>query len=234
VGVIKALAQLKLKPDLVVGASAGALVGVLVAAGRSASDIEQIALDLSALEAVRLAVGGQARFSGSPLADLVREHAGITRLEDSRTPVACVALRANDRHVVTFTQGDVGVAVQASAAIEGQLTPVRIRGQHHVDADLVMPMPVRVAKRLGAKVVIAVDASVHMDRVRPAGAERFRDGDVRKQQLTQVDAAQADLVLKPDFGYWVSLSREFRERAIQAGYDATLAQAARLKALHGG
>jgi NTE family protein len=42
----------------------------------------------------------------------------------------------------------------------------------------------------------------------------------------------ADMVLKPDFGYWVSFTRDFRERTIGAGYRETLAQAARLRALH--
>jgi NTE family protein len=42
----------------------------------------------------------------------------------------------------------------------------------------------------------------------------------------------ADLTLHPDFGYWVSLSREFRQRAIDAGFRDTLAQAQRLRALH--
>ncbi|MBQ0920554.1 hypothetical protein KBW71_19150 [Hydrogenophaga aromaticivorans] len=46
------------------------------------------------------------------------------------------------------------------------------------------------------------------------------------------DAKMADGLLKPDFGYWVSLSREFRERAIDAGYRETLAQAGALRALH--
>ena len=40
--------------------------------------------------------------------------------------------------------------------------------------------------------------------------------------------------LKPDFGYWVSLSRQFRQRAMAAGYQATMAQAAALRVLHGG
>ena len=60
----------------------------------------------------------------------------------------------------------------------------------------------------------------------------YRDGDLRKRALTQPDAQLADVLLHPDFGYWVSLSREFRERAIAAGYQATLADAARLRALH--
>jgi NTE family protein len=79
--------------------------------------------------------------------------------------------------------------------------------------------------------VLAVDATAHLDRA-PSGAERYLDSDRRKKALVDADARFADLVLKPDFGYWVSLSRKFRERAIEAGYRQTLAQATALKALH--
>ena len=79
--------------------------------------------------------------------------------------------------------------------------------------------------------MLAVDASVHVDRA-PTGAERYRDGDLRKLALVQPDAQQADLLLHPDFGYWVSFSRDFRERAIGAGYRATLERATQLRELH--
>jgi NTE family protein len=238
VGVLKALTELKLVPDLVVGASVGSLVGVLYAAGCTAQTIERLALDLGVSDAARLALGGQGRFSGEPLADFVRQelqragHAK-TLLETLRLPMACVAARQADRQVMAFTQGDAGLAVQASAAIEDRFTPVRIRGQRYVDADLIMPLPVRLAKRLGAVVTLAVDASAHLDRALPEGAARFREGDLRKQALTQVDATQADMVIKPYFGYYVSLSRAFREEAIAAGYQETMAMKAKLLALHG-
>ena len=134
---------------------------------------------------------------------------------------------------MAFTAGDVGIAVQASAAIEGQLAPVRIRGETYVDADWHSPLPVRLARALGARTVIAVDATAHIDRT-PPGAERYRDGDLKKKALVDADAAAADLVLKPDFGYWVSLSRDFRERAIAAGYRDTMAKEREVRAVHRG
>jgi len=79
--------------------------------------------------------------------------------------------------------------------------------------------------------VLAIDASAHEDRA-PESARRFREADLRKRGLTRPDAQAADLLLHPDFGYWVSLSRDFRERAIESGYRATLAQARSLRALH--
>jgi NTE family protein len=90
---------------------------------------------------------------------------------------------------------------------------------------------VRVARALGARRILAIDATAHLDRT-PPGAQRYRDGDLRKKALIDADAALADLVIKPDFGYWVNLSREFRERAIAAGYRDTVARERELLALH--
>jgi NTE family protein len=231
VGVIKALAELGLKPDLIVGASAGAMVGSLCAAGVSAAELEDFAMDLQPLSVARWAMGAEERLSGAAVADLVRERSPIALLEQMPVAMACVATRQRDGLPVAFTAGDVGLAVQASAAIEGQFAPVRIRGERYVDPDWTMPLPVRIAKALGARTVIAVDATAHIDRA-PEGAQRYRESDLRKKALVDADGVLADLVLKPDFGYWVSLSREFRERAISAGYRDTMAQAGALRALY--
>lgn len=235
VGVIKALDELGVVPDVIVGASAGALVGVLRAGGVGGAELERLALDLSPAALARVSIGGSERLSGSAIADLVREQLrskGVSSaLEKLPLMALCVAQRMSDGSVVGFSQGDAGLAVQASCAIEGQFTPVRVRGQRYADADLRVPLPVRLAKSLGATRVLAVDASADETRA-PAGTERWRGGDVRKRALTRPDAELADVLLHPDIGYYASVSREYREKCIAAGYRDTLAAGARIKALH--
>ena len=231
VGVIKALEELGLQADLIVGASAGAVVGSLCAAGVKAADLETFALNLKPLMLARLALGAQERWSGSAIADLVRHDSPERLLERMPCAMACVAERQRDGKAVAFTAGDVGLAVQASAAIAGQFAPVRIRGERYLDPDWVMPLPVRMARSLGAQRVLAVDASAHLEHV-PPGAEKFHESDLRKQALVNQDAPLADVLLKPDIGYWAGHSREYRERVIEAGYRATLAKASALKAMH--
>lgn len=235
VGVLKGLAELKLVPDLIVGASAGALVGCLRAARVPMHVIENLALELQPWRLARLNVSGSEPMSGSAIATLVRElsqeHARVTLLERLPIPMVCVAQRLSDGATLGFSRGDVGLAVQASAAIEGQFSPVRIRGQRYADADLRTPLPVRLARALGASRVLAVDASAHEDKA-PPGTERWRALDVRKRELTAPDARLADVLLHPDFGYYAGVSREYREHAIDAGYRATLAAADRLRRMH--
>ncbi len=231
VGVLKALEQMGLQPDLIVGASVGALVGSLRAAGLRAAAIETLALELQPMNLARLALGSGEKLSGAAVGELVRAQAPVSLLERMPVAMACVAARRRDGVAVAFTAGDAGLAVQAAAAIEGQFAPVRIRGEWYLDADWTTPLPVRIARALGAQRVLAVDASVHIERS-PPGASRYRESDLRKKALIDVDANDADVLLKPEFGYWVNLSREFRERAIEAGYRETLAREPALRALH--
>ena len=235
VGVMKALDELGLLPDVIVGASVGALVGVLRAAGLRGPELQSLALDLQPASLARLAIGGSERLSGNAVASLVREQLhskGRTALlQDLPLMAVCVAQRLADGSAVAFSQGDAGLAVQAACAIEGQFAPVRVRGQRYADADLRLPLPVRLARALGATRVLAVDASADETRA-PAGTERWRAGDLRKRALTQPDAAAATVLLHPDIGYYASLSREYRLRCIQAGYRETMAAAAALQALH--
>jgi NTE family protein len=235
IGVIKALEELGLKPDLIVGGSAGALVGALYASGLRAAKLEALALDLGLLEVGRWAMLGEGKFDGAPIAAQVTEQimaqTGQQTIEKLPIRFAAVAVEKATRKPVIFNAGHAGLAVQASSAIEGMFTPVRIRGVQYVDADLVMPMPVRLARSMGAAKVLAIDASAHEENS-PAGSARFKEGDLRKRALTQVDALLADMTLHPDFGYYVNTSKEFRLRCINAGYAQTMAKAQVLKALH--
>jgi NTE family protein len=235
VGVIKALEELGLKPDLIVGGSVGALVGALYASGIRAAKLEGLALDLGLLEVGRWAMLGEGKFDGAPIAAQVSEQitaqTGQQSIEKLPIRFAAVAIDKVSRKPMIFNAGQAGLAVQASSAIEGLFTPVRIRGVQFVDADLVLPMPVRLARAMGAVKVLAVDASALEDKA-PSGAMRFREGDLRKRALTLPDTLAADVSLQPDFGYYVSPSKEFRIRCIQAGYEQTMAKAQILKALH--
>lgn len=233
VGVLKALHEIGLRPDLVVGASIGSMVGCLFALGMPLPEIERLAMEFSMLTVVRprwWPAGGSEKLSGEGIVGFINEQMNHRKLDQLATPMAVVAMQQATRQLVAFTAGDAGVAVQASCAIEGTLAPVRIRGQPYVDPDLGAPMPVRLARALGAQRVLAVDVSAHEHKA-PQGSERFRAGDLRKRALTEPDTRAATFTLHPEFSYYVSMSQEFRCDVIRAGYEQTLAQATSLQAL---
>ncbi|MFM8929533.1 MAG: patatin-like phospholipase family protein [Betaproteobacteria bacterium] len=231
VGVLKGLSALGLQPDFIVGASVGAVVGTLWAAGLHMRLIEERALDLQPWDVLRPGFQSGVWLSGGGLAALINDSLGGRLLQDLPIPMACVAIRLADGEVVAFTRGDAGLAVQASSAIVGQLAPVQISGKAYADADQNTPLPVRLAHRLGANRVLAVDASAHEDRA-PPSAQRYREADLRKRAATRLDSPLADVLIHPDTGYWTGWSRAYRERLIALGEAAVMAQEGALIKLH--
>lgn len=241
VGVLKALEELGHQPDLIVGGSVGALIGALYAGGVKAKELQEMALNLGVTDMGRLALTGDGKFTGTPLAGIVNreliQRCGTCEMQKLPIAFAAAVVERESRLPMLLNHGDAGVAVQASCAIEGTFTPVRIRGMQYVDADLVIPLPVRMALQLAQGLspstskprVLALDASANEAKA-PPGAERYRAGDLRKRALVQADAQFADLTLHPEMSYWVNTSREFRERTIEQGYTQTLAKASAIKA----
>jgi NTE family protein len=230
IGVLKALDEMGVKPDFIVGASVGSLVGALYACGTTGLELEKLAMDLNLLSVVRFNWGSAERLHGGAIADLVNERVMGKPMEDLPIPFACLVQNKATGVAEIFNCGNTGVAVQASCAIEGRFAPVTIAGKTYVDPDWLNPLPVRQAKTLGASKVLAVDASAHLDNV-PEGAERFAESDRKKRSLVQAEAMYADLVLHPNFGYWVSVTEAFRTKAMKAGYEHTLARAAAIRGL---
>lgn len=235
VGVLRALGELGVRPDLIVGASIGSLLGAALAADLPIERIEELAFDFDFYKLVRWSPWGGMQLDGAGIADMLRDTLRISEFAQLNRPLAVVASDVDRRVPVVYNQGNLGVAVQASCAIPGRFAPVRINGRDVVDGDVLSPLPVKAARDLGALRVIAVDVAVHMDKPRPEGAARYLEGDRIKRAQIDAEAKLADLVLHPYFGYWVNLTREYRVVSARAAYEQTMAQADRLRALaHGG
>ena len=184
IGVLKALHEIGIKPDLVVGASVGALLGSVMCAGASMAEIEQLGLDFDFRSLVRLSLTSGYKLSGSGMADFVNEEIsrrlGHTALERLPLRFAAIAADAQSGVLAAFNRGDAGRAVQASAAIPGRFDPVLIRGRLYADADLHAPMPVRWTRSAGARKIIALDCSARTGNP-PPGSESYRAADLKKR-----------------------------------------------------
>ncbi len=229
IGVLKALHEIGVKPDLVVGASVGALLGCVWCAGASMAEIEQLGLDFDFKSLVRLSLTSGYKLSGSGIAHFVNQEIskrlGHTALERMPLRFAAVAVDTQSGELASFNRGDAGRAVQASAAIPGRFDPVLIRGRLYADGDLIAPMPVRWTRSAGARKIIAVDCSARTDNP-PPGSGSYREADLKKRALTDAEAKFADLTLHPDIGYWVRLTREYREHTAKLAYQYTMARRA--------
>jgi len=164
VGVLRGIVAAGIEPDVVCGASAGAVVGAVHAAGRL-DDFEAWARGLDRRQVLSLLdvsmSGGALR--GRRMIDQIG-----TFLPDDATieglphPFAAVATDLESGREVWLQRGRLLEAIHASCALPGVVAPVRIEGRWLVDGGIVNPVPVALCRALGADSVIAVDLNASL------------------------------------------------------------------------
>ena len=160
VGVIRALERAGIRPDLVCGTSIGALVGAAYVAGEIDS-FEKWLLNLGVKEVLALLdvrlLGGMIK--GERLMKFIRRNFVDRPIEELPMPFGAVATDLNTGTEVWLRQGSTMEAVRASIALPALFTPAVREGRVLVDGALVNPVPVSLARAMGADLVIAVDLS---------------------------------------------------------------------------
>ena len=172
IGVIRALSEAGIRPDCVAGTSIGALVGAAYASGRIPS-LERVARELDWRKVVSLfdvVFPRSGLIDGRRIADSIRDHVEPGNIEDLPLPFCAVSTDLATGNEVVIKEGDVVRAVRASISVSGMFTPVRRGEMILVDGGLRNPVPVGVARRMGADYVIAVD--VTQDRPGAAASQR--------------------------------------------------------------
>lgn len=163
IGVIRALEEAGIRPDLVCGTSIGALVGAAYAAGEL-DRFEQWVLALNFREVVSyLDVSlGSGLIRGERLMEFFRRSFTDRSLEQMHMPFAAVATALETGAEIWLREGSMLDAVRASIALPGLFSPVLMNGLVLVDGGLVNPVPVSLARAMGADVLIAVDLSADL------------------------------------------------------------------------
>ncbi|MEO8386427.1 MAG: patatin-like phospholipase family protein, partial [Betaproteobacteria bacterium] len=222
VGVLKVLEANGIQPDLVVGASVGALIGALYANGIPAVEIEKIAMAIDPKRFIGVSTSGFTG-NGAALEAFVRELTNGKPLEGFQRKLAVTAARRDNNVLAVFTRGNTGAAVRASSATPGQFAPVRILGVEYHDGDEAQPVPIRVARDLGAEVVIAVDVSAYLERTPAEAPQSWRVRDRKRTALIEQERPFADIFIHPDLNYYAGINEAYRLMCIKRGEEATRA-----------
>ena len=163
VGMLRALAEYSIRPDLIVGTSIGAVNGAFFAADPSAAGAERLAeLWLQANQGERdarttlrrlttLARSGTHLESLDKLCDVLRAVLPVQRVEELAVRFQCVAASIERAAEHWFETGPLAEVLLASCAVPGILPPVRIGDQHFIDGGIVNSVPVSRAVALGAR-----------------------------------------------------------------------------------
>jgi NTE family protein len=223
IGVIKALEAAKIKPDLIVGTSAGALIGAFYAAGFSGAQMEDLALKVKDIDIVDMQSGAKrGMVMGDTLQTFVNRAARDRPIELLGIPFIAVATQLRTGEVKTFRSGDLGLAVRASCSVPGVFIPPKINDIDYVDGGLVSPVPVRIARDAGADFVIAVDVSSGPLNTTPVGIyeQVMHSFDIMGRSLAKIEAEQADVLIRPDLARLASTDFNARAAFIQIGQNA--------------
>jgi NTE family protein len=196
IGVLEKLVAAGIAIDCVAGTSAGAMVGAAFAAGRLTA-FRDTMCSLTRGRVLRLFDPTWPRtglLEGRRSLDLVRAHLG-DRIETLPIPFAVVAADLHSGEEVLLRDGDVVEAIRASIAIPGLFTPLRRHGRLLVDGGLVNPVPVDIARQLGAEFVIAVsvlnvpDGSPPIERARRGLAQQWLDRLLAREEPSPTSSA---------------------------------------------
>lgn len=225
VGVIQVLERAGLVPDMVVGTSAGALVGALWASGMDAATLRSVALSFDQSSLGDWAFSTRALLKGQALADFVNRHVANRPIERFPRRFAATAVDLWSGKLVVFDRGNAGIAVRASAAVPGVFQPVQVAGREYVDGGLASPVPVRIARSMGAKRVLAVDISAkpQFQATQSLAELLMQTINIMGEHLGQAEIAEADLVLRPEVFQRSAIDFSTRPEAIAEGEKVMLA-----------
>jgi len=235
IGVIKALESQGIYPDIVVGTSAGSVVGSMYAAGNNGFALQKMALEMDEATISDWSLPMFAKSSGVLKGDALQAYVnrmvGQVAIEKLKKPFGAVATDLSTGRAVLFQRGNTGAAVRASSAVPAVFQPVTIGGRQYVDGGLVAPVPVRFTRDMGADLVIAVNISQQ-----PEGQNGNSTIDILLQTVTimgqsinQYELKQADVVIRPELPSMKGSDFAGRNLAILAGERAAMAAIPELK-----
>jgi len=232
VGVIKALEAQGIVPDIVVGTSAGALVGGLYAAGYSGFELQKLVLQLEESQFSDWSLPDRGVLKGEALQNFVNNAVGQRPLEKFAKLLAVVATDLNSGEPIVFRTGNTGMAIRASSSVPGLFQPVAINGREYVDGGLVSPVPVRIARSLGADFIIAVDISAkpQFGKTRSTIDVLLQTFSIMGQTISQRELPEADIVIRPHTPELRTTDFQDRHLAVLEGEKAVAAILPELKA----
>lgn len=231
IGVIKALEAQGIVPDIVVGTSAGSVVGALYASGMSGFDLQKVALQMEEEMVADWTLPDRGVLKGEALQAFINQKVSNRTIQQMPRPLGVVATDLQSGELVLFRRGNTGMAVRASSAVPGMFQPVEISGRDYVDGGLTSPVPAQSARAMGADFVIAVDISNVGRGEKLSGTldVLLQTFSIMGHAISRHELEDADVVIRPKTAAVSSTDFQGRHLAILEGEKAAAAVMADLK-----
>jgi NTE family protein len=235
VGVMEVLIEAGLPIDLIVGCSAGSFVGALYADNPHIEEIKQAVWRMKSDSVFDIDIWN-CRYGlsqGKTMNRIFDDYLEAETFEELKVPLVVVASDLNSGELVPIGCGELVKAVQASCSIPFFFVPCEYGGRVLVDGGVVNPVPVKVARDLGAEIVIAVDLAELLPRTFPSNLFEVatRSAEIAFMWQNQVCTNGADLVIRPKTCDVGTFNDKMKLMIYNAGRDAAEEQLPKIRQL---
>ncbi len=221
-GAIQELEAAGIRPDLIVGCSAGAMAGALYADGQELKGVEKNFLALKRADLLDFSYFRPlfGIVEGKSIQNVMRKSLKAQTFEELQIPLIVVATDLYSGDVVEISHGDIAKGIGASCAFPGIFKPIQLYGRYLVDGGASCPVPVSIAKKYGAEIVIAVDVTGKLPSnaaLRHLISIGKRSLDIAYRKFVELSLSQADIVVKMEFEDCGTFSDHLNEHLYQQG-----------------
>lgn len=220
-GVLKVLKEQHIPIDLIVGTSAGSIVGALYADNPNPDSLNKLLLTASRDEVIDFSYLNlfYGPVSGAGLQKFLTQNLHAKTFEQLQIPFIAVAADLETGKAHPFASGPIAPAVNASSAAPPYFRPVKMYGKVYADGGLIDPVAVDVARRFNPPLIIAVKLDYTLGKELPSNspATFLRSFEMMLLKLYDNSAKHADVVIRPDTGNLNMFEEKGRERIIRAG-----------------
>jgi len=224
VGVIRVLEREKIPIDLIVGTSVGSLVGAIYADKKNSFELEWTAFSLEEKDLFDYTFISptQGFVRGERLEEFVLKKLSARDFQQLKVPLAAVATDIQNGEMVVLQNGSLARAIRASSSIPGIFIPVRHQGRLLVDGGVLNNVPVDVARKMGAEVVIAVNLGAGR---KAAQVNNVFDAIVQSLQLMAIESTEArlreaDVVIQPAVSHIGAIDFSRKKELLTLGIQA--------------
>lgn len=202
-GVIHELRDAGIHPDLIVGCSAGGLIGALHADDPESDTLAQLLIGLRRSDVMDFSIfdSPYGIVKGDSLREFLHTQLEAKTFKELKIPLVVVATDLASGQLTEFGEGELITPIEASAAVPGIFKPVNYQGRVYIDGGATSPVPVPTAKKCGAKFVIAIDVAEKLTDSPPNhlfGVAK-RSAEIAYLRLAELASREADVLIKMNF-----------------------------------
>lgn len=235
VGVLAEFEEAGIPIDAIVGCSAGSIVGALYADCPDAAKVRRLIQPVKTWDIldISLVYCRYGLVQGRSLRNFLWYNLSCERYDELKIPLYVVATDLLSGELITFSSGPIIPTIHASSCVPFIFAPVLLNGRLLVDGGVADPIPVGVAKEIGAEIAIAIDLSELLPPTCPTNlfGVATRSAEIKFLLQSQSCADGADIIIKPDLGEVGMFDDKYHAAMYEAGRKAAREAIPKIRAL---